>query len=58
MTEKELQQNGVNDPPELDPIDEGFVQAESTVVGCAIALMTAVAVGLGLLILAVAYFSR
>ena len=58
MTEKELQDNGVNDPPELDGLEQGFACSEGTVVGCAIALMTAVAVGLGLLILAVAYFSR
>ena len=58
MTEDELQHNGVNDPPELDPIDEGLVRAESTVVGCAIALMAAIALILAGLVLAVGYFTR
>ena len=58
MTEDELQQNGVNDPPELDPIGEGIVGAEDTVVGCAIALMAALAAVLTGLVLAVGYFTR
>ena len=55
MTEEELQNNGVNDPPELDPIDEGLVRAENTVAGCALAIMAAALTGI---ILAVAYFAR
>ena len=58
MTEDELQHNGVNDLPELDPIDKGLVRAENTVVGCAIAFMAALALALGALVLALGYFTR
>ena len=58
MTEDELQQNGVNDPPELDGLEGELARYESTVVGCAIALMAAIALILAGVVLAVGYFTR
>ena len=58
MTEDELQHNGVNDPPELDGLEGELARYESTVVGCAIALMAAIALILAGVVLAVGYFTR
>ena len=58
MTEDELQHNGVNDPPELDGLEGELARYESTVVGCAIAFMGALALALAGIVLAVAYFTR
>ena len=58
MTEEELQHNGVNDPPELDGLEGELARYESTVAGCAIAFMAALALALAGLVLAVGYFTR
>ena len=58
MTEEELQHNGVNDPQELDGLEGELARYESTVVGCAIAFMAALAAVLTGLVLAVGYFTR
>ena len=58
MTEKELQESGVNDPPELDALDEGMVRAENTVIGCALAIMVGFAALIAGIILTVGYLTR
>ena len=58
MTEEELQRNGVNDPPELDGLEGELARYESTVVGCALAIIAIMAAALAGIILVVAYFAR